>query len=276
MARLKIGSVPYLNALPLIEGLEDKVSVDLTFASPVQLEVDLDRGVLDAALVPVITLFDRPHLSMFPFAGIACEDEAGSVLFFRRPGSELKRVAYDRGSRSSLTLLRVILAHEGLRPQWVPMDANLDKMLAAADGALLIGDAALAARGDPRLVFDLGGRWRKQTHMPFVFAVWAARTDHLRRSALGHLLTDASAQGLNKLVAISNRVAGRAGMSAMDILVYFTKNLRYRLGIIHLDALDQFRKLSAALPPMSEVLASEIPASPASSNPGAPRPVKIL
>lgn len=267
--KLNIGVVPYLNVLPLIDGLEDIVGVTLHEASPVQLEVDLDRGVLDAALVPIVTLFDRPHLAMFPFAGIASEEESGSVLFFKRPGAEIRKVAYDRGSRSSFLLLRYLLQSEGLRPEWIPMEPNLDKMLAAADGALLIGDAALAGAKDPRLAFDLVAKWRKSTGQPFVFAVWAARADHPARSEMTHLFTEASMRGLSRLVAISNKHAGRAGLTAMDILMYYTKNLRYRLGIIHLDAIDLFRKKVSLLPPLPE----EAAAPP--SQKGGPAQVRI-
>lgn len=267
--KLNIGVVPYLNVLPLIDGLEDIVGVTLHEGSPVQLEVDLDRGVLDAALVPIVTLFDRPHLAMFPFAGIASEEEAGSVLFFKRPGAEIRKVAYDRGSRASFLLLRFLLLLDGIKPEWIPMDPNLNKMLESADGALLIGDAALTHAKDPRLVFDLVARWKRATNQPFVFAVWAARVDHPARSEMTHLFTEASMRGLSKLVAISNKHAGRAGLSAMDILVYYTKNLRFRLGIIHLDAIDLFRKKVAMLPPLPE------PAPAATAPKGAPQQVRI-
>lgn len=269
--RLKIGVVPYLNALPLIEGLEEASGVEVIYHTPSQLEVDMDRGVLDAALIPVVSLFDRPHLSMFPFAGIASEEEAGSVLFFRRDKSgDLRKVAYDRASRSSFMLLRIILAKEGVTPEWIPMEPDLNRMLEAADGALLIGDAALAAARDPRLEFDLVARWKKHTGLPFVFAVWATRTDHPRRTELLRLFTDASKQGLSRLGSIAQKRDGYLGLSAMDILVYFTKNLRYRLGIIHLDAVDLFRKNYAALPP----LPAPAPAAPARSTAPARPPVR--
>lgn len=264
--RIKIGVVPYLNALPLIEGLEESSGVDLRMATPAELEAGLDDGTLDAAMVPVITLFSRPHLAMFPFAGIASEEEAGSVLFFKRPGCQaIERVAYDHGSRTSVALLRIILAEEGIQPDWVAMEPNLDKMLALADGALLIGDVALAAAKDPRLVFDLVARWKKMTGLPFVFAVWAARADHPRRAELTRLFTDASMRGLSRPASIAQRKDGYMGMSALDILTYYTKNLRYRLGIIHMDAIDLFRQKCAKLPPLPAAAA----AVKASSSPSA-------
>lgn len=251
MPRLRIGVVPYLNALPLIEGLEDASGVDLQTASPAKLEADLDSGALDAALLPVVSLFTRPNLAMFPFAGIASEEEAGSVLFFKRTGAQkIERVAYDAGSRASVALLRILLAEDGINPDWVAMEPNLDKMLALADGALLIGDTALASAKDPRLVFDLVARWKKLTGMPFVFAVWASRADHPSRSDLTRLFTESSMRGLSRPATIAQRKDGYMGLSALDILTYFTKNLRYRLGIIHMDAIDLFRQKCAKLPPL--------------------------
>lgn len=250
MARLRIGSVPYLNALPITEGLEEASGVDFITATPAQLEADLDAGRLDAALVPVVFLFTRPNYSMFPSIGIASEEEAGSVLFFQRTPKPA-RVAFDAGSRSSVALLRILLMAEGVQPDWIPMEPKLDKMLSLAEGALMIGDPALASAKDPRLAFDLVARWKKVTGAPFVFAVWAARSDHLRRQDIGWLIEDAAKKGLNRLAAISQRNDGKNGMNAMDILVYFTKNLRYRLGIVHLDAIDTFKRKYLALPPMN-------------------------
>jgi predicted solute-binding protein len=61
------------------------------------------------------------------------------------------------------------------------MAPNLEAMLAAADAALIIGDAALKI--DPaRLSYpslDLGEEWWKLTGLPMVFAIWAGRSQPL-------------------------------------------------------------------------------------------------
>ncbi|MBI4179515.1 menaquinone biosynthesis protein, partial [bacterium] len=209
-APLKIGAVPYLNALPLIEGLESRPDIHMTFAPPANLEMELDAGRLDGALVPVAALFERPHISMFPFSGIASDYESGSVLFFSA-GSKIRKVAHDEGSRTSVLLLKVLLQERGHSPEWIPMAPDLAAMLEAADGALLIGDEALARRRDSRLDFDLVDRWRRLTDLPFVFAVWAARTDHPRRSEMAKLFTDASVQGLSRLDSLAHRKSGCKG-----------------------------------------------------------------
>ena len=270
--KLKIGAVPYTNALPLIDGLEEKVGVELRFSTPAQLETDIDCDLLDAAMLPVVSLFSRPHLQMFPFCGIASEAEAGSVLFFRKdPAAPIKRVAYDSGSRTSFTLLRILLAAEGITPEWIPMAPNLNKMLQLADSALLIGDEALKVRTDPRKAFDLVARWKKLTQMPFVFAVWAARADHSKRTDLMHLFTDASMQGLSRLTAIANKRSADIGVPPLDILVYLTQNIKYRLGIIHLDAIEEFKRRCAKLPPLPDAAADATPPGVAAKVSGAVR-----
>jgi chorismate dehydratase len=52
-------------------------------------------------------------------------------------------------------------------------------MLERCDGALLIGDRALAAAAEhPELVcLDLGGEWTRVTGFPMVFGVFACRRD---------------------------------------------------------------------------------------------------
>ena len=246
----KIGAVPYLNALPLIEGLPENPAVQLRFAPPAQLESELDAGTLDAALLPVASLFDRPRIAMFSFAGIASENAAGSVLFFSQ-GSKVRKVAYDEGSRTSVMLLKLLLKEKGHSPEWIPMPSDLGQMLNQADGALLIGDNALISRRDHRLEFDLVERWRGWTDLPFVFAVWAARADHPRRSEMSKLFTDASVQGLSRLDAIAHRKSGHMGLSSWEILTYFKNNMSYRLGKPHLDAIELFRAKCAQMTQMT-------------------------
>ena len=238
-SKLRVGAVAYLNALPLVEGIPENPAVDIQYGSPAELEAGLDAGKFDGALIPVAALIDRPHLTMFSFAGIASEREAGSVLFFSR-SPKIRRVAYDEGSRTSVLLLKYLFAESGLFPEWIAMPSDLDNMLKEADGALLIGDAALVNRRDHRLDFDLVERWRRRTDLPFVFAVWAARADHPRRSEMAKLFTDASIQGLSRIDAIAQRKAGTHGLSALEILTYYKKNMSYRLGKPHQDAIELF------------------------------------
>ena len=76
-------------------------------------------------------------------------------------------------------LMRWILRQRGLDPKYVKMGPDMDSMLDECDGALIIGDRAIAAAiHNPELVRkDLGREWAEITGLPMVFGVFAARKD---------------------------------------------------------------------------------------------------
>tara|TARA_B100001113_G_C20552126_1_gene380866 strand:- start:13 stop:501 length:489 start_codon:yes stop_codon:yes gene_type:complete len=76
-------------------------------------------------------------------------------------------------------LMRWILKQRGLDPKYVKMGPDMDSMLDECDGALIIGDRAIAAAiNNPELVrMDLGREWVEITGLPMVFGVFAARKD---------------------------------------------------------------------------------------------------
>jgi predicted solute-binding protein len=96
-------------------------------------------------------------------------------MYTRKDPREIKTIAMDTSSRTSVALSTVVLAKSyGVTPQAVPMAPELDAMLERADAALIIGDVALfldhAASGANKI--DLGEQWTALTGLPFVYAVW--------------------------------------------------------------------------------------------------------
>ena len=51
---LRLGVVSFLNARPLIEGLDESRDVQCLFDVPAELPSRLDRGEVDAALIPIV------------------------------------------------------------------------------------------------------------------------------------------------------------------------------------------------------------------------------
>jgi chorismate dehydratase len=138
-------------------------------------------------LVPIAALATTPGLQILPGCTIASKAQVRSLLLVRRaaqPLNKLRSVAADTASRTTVTYAR-ILFHKWANPAvpFLPMSADLDAMLAAADAAILIGDPALLAleeranrfeRTHEELVYhDLAEEWRTLTGHPFVSAVWA-------------------------------------------------------------------------------------------------------
>jgi chorismate dehydratase len=151
---------------------------DLEFRIPAGCADQVASGAADIGIVPSFEL-TRQDLEIIPGSGIASHGPVRSILLIStRPAAEIRTLAADNSSRTSVELARVILSRKyGNQPTILREDPNLDAMLRVADAALIIGDPAL--RIDPaRLpyrVYDLGDEWTGMTGLPMVFAVWAAR-----------------------------------------------------------------------------------------------------
>ena len=103
--RLRIGSVPYLNAVPLTWGLE----AEACFEPPSRLVSRLHRGELDAALVSITEVLLNPGYSVLDGVGIVSRGPVYSVvLAHRRPLEELQSIELDPASCTSVQLLKVL------------------------------------------------------------------------------------------------------------------------------------------------------------------------
>lgn len=151
---------------------------DIDFRVPSGVADQLASGVADIGIVPAIEL-TRQDLQVIPGAGIACRGPVRSILLISTcPAPEIRTLAADSSSRTSVQLARVVLHRKySADPALKSHPPDLEEMLRHADAALIIGDPAL--RLDPaRLpyhVYDLGADWVEMTGLPMVFAVWAAR-----------------------------------------------------------------------------------------------------
>ncbi|MEZ0296608.1 MAG: menaquinone biosynthetic enzyme MqnA/MqnD family protein [Candidatus Methylacidiphilales bacterium] len=230
--RWRIGSVPYLNAKPLVSGLESSISM----AHPTALAAQLRAGELDAALAPIMECIEHPNYEIADGFGICCEGEVHSVfLHLERPLEYVRTVAMDAASKTSAMLTRVVLADYGLKGlTYLPQGSK-------ADAHLWIGDQALAfrERHPHARLLDLGQAWLEQTDLPFVFAVWALRTDDApldpacelprnvttpcrrSRAELAETLRATAVEGLRRRRAIARNLLE---------LTYLTRHIQYDIG----------------------------------------------
>src|SRR5215510_12063168 len=115
LAPFRVGSVPYLNAVPLTRGLEDEV----VFATPSKLAELLQINQLDAALVSVTEVLLNDRYDVLDGISISSLGEVKSVLLAHRgPIEAAKEIFCDTASLSSVQLLRVLLAERGLKPEF--------------------------------------------------------------------------------------------------------------------------------------------------------------
>jgi predicted solute-binding protein len=157
---------------------------DLEFRIPAECADRLAAGEADIGIVPAFEL-TRQNLDIVPGSGIACHGPVRSILLVsKRPAAEIRTLAADSSSRTSVQLARVILQRRyGVAPEMTRRPPELAAMLEDADAALVIGDPALridierplGAEAGPLHVHDLGGEWVEMTGLPMVFAVWAGR-----------------------------------------------------------------------------------------------------
>jgi len=261
---LKIGAVSYLNTKPLIESLAERLGDDgvLSLDLPSRLAEELKEGNLDVALIPSVEYFRNPGYQIVSDAAIACRGPVWSVrLLSRVPVPEIKRLAMDEGSRTSAAMLRTLLWEmHGLKPETVrlPIDQSPDEV--DADAVLLIGDRAMhPTPGLYQEIWDLGDRWCRWTELPFVFAMWVARTGlDFDSEELASILESSRDDGLANLEKIAADQSAGHGLTKEDLHRYFAENLHFRLGPGERLGLESFRQRAAklGLVPNSEPLHS--------------------
>ena len=180
MAALRISSVAFLNARPLVRGFGLAPDPDrylLSECTPSVCAERLAAGSTDVALIPSVEYQRIPGLRVLPGMAIASRRRARSVLLISRVAApEIRRVALDTSSRTSAALARIWLDRRTrARVDYIQAAPSFPAMLEGADAALLIGDAALRADIWDFRIYDLAAEWFEMTGLPFVFAFWAVR-----------------------------------------------------------------------------------------------------
>lgn len=251
----RIGCVSYLNAKPLIDGLDGLPDPQVRFDVPSKLLEELLSGGVDMALCPVIDYFrSSVPLEIVCVGGIGCRGATLTVrLFSRVPLDQIKTIHVDSDSHTSVALLRVLLAERlALRPRIVDFDAHhaAPAPIAGAganpaapyEAMLLIGDKVVTDAPAPELYphqIDLGESWHALTGLPFVFAVWMTRAG----TELGDLPARLDAQrqlNAGRLDEIVARHAAPRGWPAPLARHYLGTLLRYNVGEEELDAIRRF------------------------------------
>jgi chorismate dehydratase len=236
LAPFRVGSVRYLNAVPLTRGVEGEV----IFATPSKLAEMLQREELDAGLVSVTEVLLKDRYDVVDGIAIASLGEVKSVfLAHRKPIEEAKEIFCDTASLTSVHLLRVLLAERGLKPEFKPL-ASYD-IATIPDFALLIGDPALDfLRSSPaHEIWDLGEAWYEMTKLPFVYAVWALRRVS-QNYPLRQKLREARDFGLDTLEHI---ISSRTEYDREFRQDYLSWHIHYHLGADEKRGLAMFGEL---------------------------------
>lgn len=225
---------------------EEKAVVDLSFSIPAVCAEQVESGLIDVGLVPVAEIA-RQQLQIVSDVGITCHGAVRSILLISRvPFRQIRTLAADESSRTSVQLAKVILRERyGVEPQITQHAPQLEKMMKGADAALIIGDPALQI--DPASLpyewLDLGSEWLLLTNLPMVFAAWAGKP-----GMPVHLLTELTRNsyefGKAHLPEIVESEHSKRNISQDLANYYLTQFIRFELGRREQDGLEAFLELA--------------------------------
>lgn len=277
LAKRRISIVQYLNTAPLVWGFTNGPLLgkyDLSFTVPSQCAEALRSGAADVAIIPAIEYQRIDDLVVLPNLAIASKKEVRSLLLIaKKPVEQVRRIALDRGSRSTQALTRILSAeHWKIHPDFFEAAPDLREMLTNADAALLIGDPALRisialdrdSRPGPQgqkicqaatlgitsaemlYVYDIVAEWRRFSGLPAVLAVWAARRD----VATPELAADFAASceyGLHHLGEICFEASRELELPALALESYLRDNIDFTLDAENLLGLEIYYTYAAKL-----------------------------
>jgi chorismate dehydratase len=256
-ARVRLGAVGYLNARPLVYELERLPRFDVRYDTPSECARLLHEGATDLGLIPSIEYLRGGPYRIVPDIAIASDGPVASVaLYTTKPIAEIRSIAMDTSSRTSVALTQLLCArHFKIAPTFVHLGPDLTAMLSRCDAGLIIGDAALlldhgsvtvrGVRLQPDLQkIDLGEVWKAMTGLPFVYAFWAGRPGVLTAEDVAVLQ-----QARDAGVAQPDRIARAYFANAPEHHAlgarYLRDNIKYRLGDAERAGLETFYRCAA-------------------------------
>jgi predicted solute-binding protein len=222
----RVSVVSYLNTVPLIWGMQHGEQRELN-----RQKLDIIRG-----------------------CGVACHGAVRSILLISKvPFAEIRTLATDSTSRTSVALSRIILSRKyGVEPKHWSQAPHIGKMLENADAALIIGDTALLL--DPATlpfhVLDLGKEWTEMTGLPMVFAVWAARAGVPKQDPRS--FTDSLHFGQDHMDDIVQEWHSKLRLSEALVREYLTRNIVFELGDREYAGLQTFLQYASELSALTE------------------------
>ena len=246
----RVGAVSYLNTVPLVWGMlhgPQSEEVELSFSIPSACAREVEENKTHIGLVPVAEIA-RLGLEAVPGVGITCLGAVRSILLFARvPWREVRVLAADLSSRTSIQLALVILRERyGAEPQAIQMRPVLGEMLATgADAALIIGDPALTIDPDETGLewLDLGMEWFSLTQLPMVFAAWAGKPG-IPVEALTALTRNSYHFGKSRLPDIIDAEHPKRRISRELADRYLRDHIRFEIGPAEQRGLEVFLELA--------------------------------
>jgi chorismate dehydratase len=277
VSKLRISVVQYLNTAPLVRGFTHGAlqgKYDLSSTVPSQCAEALRTGAADVAIIPAIEYQRIAGLAILPGLAIASKERVRSLLLLSKvPLRQARRIALDGSSRSTQALVKILAARRWqIAPEFFEADPDPTAMLANADAALVIGDAALriAVAAETHIsrgsegewlstgsvagisgvgdlhIYDVVKEWWHLTERPAVLAVWAARAEIITAELAADFLASRDF-GLTQIRQIAAEAAHEMHLPKKELHLYLEKNIDYTLDDENLQGLLRFFHESQAL-----------------------------
>jgi chorismate dehydratase len=260
---VRLGAVGYLNARPLVYQLERSPEFSLRFDIPSKCADLLHKGDIDVGLIPSIEYLRGEPMAIVPDIAIASRGAVTSVMLYTtRPIEDVRSIAMDTSSRTSVALVRVLCAKLfKIDPKIESLDPSLDVMLSRCDAALMIGDNALfeprapshgprATDDEPRAPsyepIDLGEAWFRLTGLPFVYAFWAGRPDALTSAHIKELQDTRDRGVANADTVAREYLKDEPERQALGAR-YLRENIKYYLGDEERAGLELFYRYASEI-----------------------------
>ncbi len=251
MKPVRVGAVGYLNARPLtwaLDRMPDRWRI--RYDVPSVCSALLHAGEVDLGLTPSVEYLHGADYRFVPGVGIGSRGPVASVaMYSRHPIEDIRHIALDTSSRTSVALMRVLCEHRfHIRPQFAPHGPDLSAMTKQYDAALLIGDPAFDADHESLGLkkVDLGEEWTAMTGLPFVYAAWMGHPGGVTADDIDALQA-AQAEGVSSVDAIAAEYGHGDAARTAKAARYLRDNVRYGLGREEAAGLQMFLDYSADL-----------------------------
>ena len=266
MRKLRISAISYLNTAPLMWDFEHGTAAshfEISYTIPSGCARALAEGTADIGIIPAAAYTQIPGLEILPDIAIASRRAVRSILLLSKvPLEQVRSVALDSSSMTSVALTKILLKWRGLEPEYSSMPPHIEDMLVQHDACLVIGDPALQLDQTRYYSMDLAEEWIRTTAKPFVFAFWAVRREALKEADpaldLASIFRDSRDHGLQpaNLSKIVSEWSAKLNLSAGHVQSYLTQNIQYSLDPECIEGLQLFYRYATqveALPDAPEL-----------------------
>lgn len=227
---MRIGVVPYINALPLCRYLP----LPVTFANPRELDSAMKKGELDIALLPIASYLTSDYHALFHAGVIQSQGAVQSVCLFLQKGKSIRdiiRIKFSKESVTSILLFKVLYHYK-----WGLDLEDLKAVESGEDACLEIGDRALFFDAFQYDMLDLGAEWQEWTNLPFVYASWVAR--NAVDEEIIQTLIRARKEGIKNITTIASQIHDLPEKKLID---YLTHSIGYTATPKSLEGIRKFQ-----------------------------------